>query len=137
MTCPEVLSSTQCFVSYTYLLCSLCSIPGPNRCCFMYPAFRMVSVLVIKSYLFVVLVNLWASVSTVTELLLKVKIMNHVSWACVTLRSVSTASQRSFVNRYFPSLLRTVVRTTVINYQCPPIPHPYSDFFPRVSVLLT
>lgn len=98
-----------------YLLCSLFRIPGLNRWCFMHPAFRMVSVLVIKSYLFVVLVNLWASVSTVTELLLELKIMNHVSWTCVTLRSVSTASQLSFVNRYFPSLLRRVVRVTVIN----------------------
>jgi len=81
-----------------YLLRSLCSIPGLNRCCFMHLAFRMVCVLVIKSSsLFVVLVNLWASVSTVTKLLLKVKIMNHVSRTCVTLRSVSTASQLSFV----------------------------------------
>jgi len=76
----------------------------------------MVSVLVIKSFcLFVVLVNLWASVSTLTKLLLKVKIINHTSWICVTLRSVSTASQLSFVNRYFPSLLRAVVRAAVIN----------------------
>ena len=74
------------------------------------------SVFAIKSfYLFVVLVTLWASVIKVTKLLLKVKIINHVGWTCVILRSVSTASQLSFVSRSFPSLLCTVVRATVIN----------------------
>jgi hypothetical protein len=95
----------------------MCRIPGLNRCCFMHSAFRKMSVLVIKSCLFVVLVNPWASVVCSDKAFVEGKNnKSRVSWTCVILRSVSTASQLSLVSRcYFPSLLRTVVRASVIN----------------------